>query len=67
MLCLFQPIHALVLTLSQDALVAKVASVNSRTIVVVNSVGPINMESWINHANGQWWLYINAESHNSSV
>ncbi|RDB28467.1 putative beta-glucosidase L [Hypsizygus marmoreus] len=34
-----------------DALVAKVASVNSRTIVVVNSVGPITIESWINHAN----------------
>ncbi|KAF9457106.1 beta-glucosidase [Collybia nuda] len=34
-----------------DALVAKVASVNSRTVVVVNSVGPINMEAWINHVN----------------
>ncbi|KAF5377564.1 hypothetical protein D9615_005221 [Tricholomella constricta] len=34
-----------------DALVAKVASMNSKTIVVVNSVGPIVMEPWINHAN----------------
>lgn len=37
----------------QDALVAQVASVNSNTIVVVNSVGPINMEAWINHPNGE--------------
>ncbi|KDR74106.1 hypothetical protein GALMADRAFT_227804 [Galerina marginata CBS 339.88] len=35
-----------------DALVAKVASVNSHTIVVVNSVGPIIMEPWINNVNG---------------
>ncbi|KAF8167900.1 beta-glucosidase [Crassisporium funariophilum] len=34
-----------------DALVAKVASANSNTVVVVNSVGPIIMESWINHVN----------------
>ncbi|KNZ73512.1 putative beta-glucosidase L, partial [Termitomyces sp. J132] len=34
-----------------DALVAKVASVNSNTIVVVNSVGPIIMEAWIDHVN----------------
>ncbi|KAG6911800.1 hypothetical protein DXG01_000047 [Tephrocybe rancida] len=34
-----------------DALVAKVASVNANTIVVVNSVGAIVMESWINHVN----------------
>ncbi|KAF5311920.1 hypothetical protein D9619_003054 [Psilocybe cf. subviscida] len=36
---------------SGDTLVAKVASVNSNTIVVVNSVGPIIMEPWINHVN----------------
>ncbi|PPQ69063.1 hypothetical protein CVT25_004239, partial [Psilocybe cyanescens] len=36
-----------------DALVAKVASVNSNTIVVVNSVGPIIVEPWINHVNGE--------------
>ncbi|KAF9454903.1 glycoside hydrolase family 3 protein [Macrolepiota fuliginosa MF-IS2] len=36
---------------SGDALVAKVASVNSRTIVVVNSVGAIEMEPWVNHPN----------------
>uniref|UniRef100_A0A8H7Y5H2 beta-glucosidase n=1 Tax=Psilocybe cubensis TaxID=181762 RepID=A0A8H7Y5H2_PSICU len=36
---------------SGDALVAKVASVNSNTIVVVNSVGPIIVEPWINHVN----------------
>ncbi|KAF9569768.1 beta-glucosidase [Agrocybe pediades] len=34
-----------------DALVAKVASVNSNTVVVVNSVGPINVEQWVNNAN----------------
>jgi beta-glucosidase len=34
-----------------DALVAKVASVNKNTIVVVNSVGPIVMEPWITNSN----------------
>ncbi|KAG5650794.1 hypothetical protein H0H81_011028, partial [Sphagnurus paluster] len=34
-----------------DALVAKVASANANTIVVVNSVGPITMEAWINNPN----------------
>ncbi|KAF8912865.1 beta-glucosidase [Gymnopilus junonius] len=34
-----------------DALVAAVASANSHTIVVVNSVGPIIMEPWISNAN----------------
>ncbi|CAA7266631.1 unnamed protein product [Cyclocybe aegerita] len=34
-----------------DALVARVAATNSRTVVVVNSVGPIIMEPWINHPN----------------
>lgn len=40
--------------LAQDALVAKVASVNPRTVVVVNSVGAIDMESWVNHPNGMY-------------
>ncbi|KAI8995506.1 beta-glucosidase [Trametes punicea] len=35
-----------------DELVEKVASVNSNTVVVVNSVGPIIMESWIENPNG---------------
>lgn len=35
-----------------DNLVQRVASVNSRTVVVVNSVGPIIMESWITNPNG---------------
>ncbi|KAI0639226.1 beta-glucosidase [Trametes polyzona] len=34
-----------------DALVKQVASVNKNTIVVVNSVGPIVVEQWINHPN----------------
>ncbi|KAJ7237907.1 beta-glucosidase, partial [Mycena haematopus] len=34
-----------------DALVAAVAAANKNTIVVVNSVGPINMEAWITNAN----------------
>ncbi|KAF5355704.1 hypothetical protein D9756_003946 [Leucocoprinus leucothites] len=34
-----------------DALVNRVASANSRTIVVVNSVGAIDMESWVNNPN----------------
>ena len=36
----------------KDALVEKVASVNKNTIVVVNSVGPILVEQWIDHPNG---------------
>ena len=42
----------------QDALVARVASTNANTIVVVNSVGPIIMEAWINHPNGKLDLHI---------
>ncbi|KAL1952140.1 hypothetical protein VTO73DRAFT_1289 [Trametes versicolor] len=34
-----------------DALVKQVASVNKNTVVVVNSVGPIVVEQWINHPN----------------
>ncbi|KAL0950917.1 hypothetical protein HGRIS_007674 [Hohenbuehelia grisea] len=34
-----------------DALVSKVASSNANTIVVVNTVGPIILESWIDHPN----------------
>jgi beta-glucosidase len=41
--------------LNQDALVEKVASVNKNTIVVVQSVGPINMEAWVTNANGEYW------------
>ncbi len=33
----------------------QVASVNKNTIVVVNSVGPILVEQWINHPNGEQW------------
>ncbi|KAJ8702868.1 hypothetical protein PTI98_001542 [Pleurotus ostreatus] len=36
---------------SGDALVARVAGANANTIVVVNSVGPIEVEAWINHPN----------------
>ncbi|KAA1468626.1 glycoside hydrolase family 3 protein [Dentipellis sp. KUC8613] len=36
---------------SGDALVKQVASVNKNTIVVVNSVGPIVTEAWIDHPN----------------
>ncbi len=34
-----------------DALVQAVAAQNNNTIVVVNSVGPIILEPWINHPN----------------
>ncbi|THH07422.1 hypothetical protein EW145_g3390 [Phellinidium pouzarii] len=34
-----------------DALIEAVASVNENTIVVINSVGPIIMEAWINNVN----------------
>ena len=43
--------HLISLELLQDALVQKVAGANSNTIVVVNSVGPIIMEAWVNHPN----------------
>ncbi|KAJ7793670.1 beta-glucosidase [Mycena olivaceomarginata] len=36
---------------SGDALVAAVAAANKNTVVVVNSVGPINMEAWVTNAN----------------
>jgi beta-glucosidase len=36
---------------SGDTLVQSVASVNRNTIVVVNSVGPIIVEKWIDHVN----------------
>ena len=36
----------------QDAIVEEVASANNNTIVIVNSVGPIIMESWIENPNG---------------
>ncbi|OCH96632.1 beta-glucosidase [Obba rivulosa] len=36
---------------SGDALVEQVAGVNNNTIVVVNSVGPILVEAWIDHPN----------------
>ena len=37
---------------SKDELIAAVASVNDNTVVVVNSVGPIVMEKWIENENG---------------
>ena len=37
--------------LNGDALVQAVASQNNNTIVVVNSVGPLILESWIDHPN----------------
>ena len=36
-----------------DALVTQVASSNNNTIVVVNSVGPLILEKWIDHPNGE--------------
>lgn len=36
---------------SGDALITAVANVNSNTIVVVHSVGQVNMEKWVSHAN----------------
>jgi len=37
--------------LNGDALVRAVASQNSNTIVVINSVGPLILEPWIEHPN----------------
>lgn len=56
--CVFRLLHlwgppfTLTHAFFQDALVKQVASVNKNTIVVVNSVGPIVVEQWINHPNG---------------
>lgn len=36
----------------KDALVQRVAQANTKTIVIVNTVGPIEMELWINNPNG---------------
>lgn len=36
----------------QDEIVKRVASVNNNTVVVVNSVGPIIMDAWIENPNG---------------
>ncbi|KAJ7491335.1 beta-glucosidase [Mycena galericulata] len=36
---------------SGDALIAAVAAANKNTVVVVNSVGPINMEAWVTNPN----------------
>ncbi|KAJ7066165.1 hypothetical protein C8F01DRAFT_1248202 [Mycena amicta] len=42
----------------RDALVAAVAAVNKNTVVVVNAVGPITMESWITNSNGACFVSI---------
>ena len=34
-----------------DNLVSAIASVNKNTIVVINSVGPLNVELWIDNPN----------------
>lgn len=45
------------MTITQDALVKQVASVNNNTIVVVNTVGAIVVEAWIDNPNGMVvWL-----------
>ncbi|KAJ7743705.1 glycoside hydrolase family 3 protein [Mycena maculata] len=36
---------------SGDALIATVATANANTVVVVNSVGPIDMEAWVTNPN----------------
>ena len=35
-----------------DALITAVANANNNTIVVVNAVGPIIMEAWVENPNG---------------
>ena len=37
-----------------NELILAVAAQNNNTIVVVNSVGPIIMEGWIEHPNGEY-------------
>ncbi|KAJ7066099.1 glycoside hydrolase family 3 C-terminal domain-containing protein, partial [Mycena amicta] len=49
---------------------APVAAVNKNTIVVVNAVGPITMESWITNANGRskvWSGLLGQEAGNGLV
>ncbi|KAI0374300.1 beta-glucosidase [Pilatotrama ljubarskyi] len=50
-----------------DALVEKVASVNNNTIVVVSSVGPIIMDSWIENPNVIWAGVPGQEAGNALV
>lgn len=38
-----------------------VAAVNNNTVVVVNTVGPIVMEAWIDHPNGPSIIYVYKE------
>ncbi|KAK0199612.1 glycosyl hydrolase family 3 C-terminal domain-containing protein, partial [Desarmillaria ectypa] len=50
-----------------DALVQKVASVNPNTIVVVNSVGPITMENWIDNENAKVWSGLPGQEAGNAV
>ena len=44
--------RAYILAASQDDFVQKVAAVCNNTIVIVESVGPIIMEPWVQNPNG---------------
>ncbi|KAG0151348.1 hypothetical protein CROQUDRAFT_538950 [Cronartium quercuum f. sp. fusiforme G11] len=53
-----------------DALILNAAAVCSNTIVVINSVGPVDMESWINHPNVTAVIYaglLGQETGNAEV
>ncbi|EGN95000.1 glycoside hydrolase family 3 protein [Serpula lacrymans var. lacrymans S7.3] len=52
---------------SGDALVEKVASVNNNTIVVVNTVGPIVVEAWIDNPNVFVWSGLPGEEAGNSL
>ncbi|KAI0067906.1 beta-glucosidase [Artomyces pyxidatus] len=51
---------------SGDALVEAVAAVNKNTVVVVNSVGPIILEAWINNPNGNGLVDVLYGAYNPS-
>jgi len=52
-----------------DALVTQVANNNKNTIVVVNSVGPLILEKWINHPNvtGVVWSGLGGQEAGNSL
>lgn len=52
-----------------DNLVLAVAGANANTIVVVNTVGQINMEPWINHVNvtGVLWAGLPGQEAGNSL
>ncbi|KIY45369.1 glycoside hydrolase family 3 protein, partial [Fistulina hepatica ATCC 64428] len=50
-----------------DRLVNAVASVNNNTVVIINSVGAIRMEAWVEHDNGMIWSGLPGQEAGNAV